>query len=92
MQQLQTPYALYMKDTLDVSAAGGGRRGGRGGLLCALRAPVPECRCRTGVAAEPAAHWPGPPPLPPRPPQLVKMEGEERLALGAGKPFERHLP
>lgn len=24
--------------------------------------------------------------------QLVKLETEERLALGAGKPYERHLP
>lgn len=40
LQQLQTPYEFYMKDTLD----------------------------------------------------LVKLETEERLALGAGKPYERHLP
>lgn len=26
------------------------------------------------------------------PMQLVKLESDERLALGAGKPYERHLP
>ncbi|PRW58608.1 cytochrome b-c1 complex subunit 7-2 [Chlorella sorokiniana] len=40
MQELQTPFELYMKDTLD----------------------------------------------------LVKLEADERLALGAGKPYERHFP
>lgn len=44
-------------------------------------------QCRPPAAAHPA-HTP---PLPP-PAQLVKAESDERLALGAGKPYERHLP
>lgn len=90
LQQLQTPFEFYLKDTLDVSSSG---------FAVALR--VLWFLWFSGrLAASEAKRWPAawlnptppPPPLPVVPVQLVKLESDERLALGAGKPYERHLP
>lgn len=111
MQDLQTPYAFYLKDTLDVS----GRAGQRGEPACAQHgssaaaaagrsSDLHRQRDARATRLPTTAALPGHCPVarhrltlahfltPLLRAQLVKLEADERLALGAGKPYERHFP
>jgi hypothetical protein len=75
-----------LPNRVQTGVCGSGQQPGAGvqGLLELLSCLLP---CRLCKAAAHVTSFPLPAAL-----QLVKLENDERLALGTGKAFERHLP